>query len=141
MDRHALQAGGEQSPFDRTWEAQIPPAWRSERHKKGRDYLPPLGQIVDSGREMAKNNSLKIDDRLPNVYENKGALWKTRGRSRNVIENKYSYANKAGMLLKIQVVSSAAQTCSLVLGLFLQPTPNRQIGSALPLIYWGRTRL
>jgi hypothetical protein len=31
---------------------------------------------------------LKMNDRCGNVYENKGALWKTGGQSGNVSENK-----------------------------------------------------
>ena len=135
MARPALQAGGKQFPFGRTSEAQIPPGWRSEQHKKGQNNLVPFGQNVDSGREMAKKNSLKVDDRRPNVYENKGVLLKTHGRNGNVIENKDSYADKAGMSLKIKVVSMVARTRYLGLRLFLQQTADRQIGSALPLIY------
>jgi hypothetical protein len=84
---------------------------------------------------MARKNYLKVDDRRPNVYENKGVLLKTRGRNGNVIENKDSYADKAGILLKIKVVSMVARTRSSGLRLFLQQIADRQIGSALPLIY------
>jgi len=35
-----------------------------------------------------KNDSLKLNERGRNVYENKGALWKARERSGNVYENK-----------------------------------------------------
>jgi hypothetical protein len=42
----------------------------------------------------------KVMERSLNVYENKGALWKTRGRSWNVCENKGSYAFNPGMYLK-----------------------------------------
>ena len=38
--------------------------------------------------------------RSGDVYENKGPLWKKWGLSGNLIENKGSYALKAGMLLK-----------------------------------------
>jgi hypothetical protein len=103
--------------------------------RKGENYLLPIGQDVDFGREMTKTNSLKIDERRGNVYENKGPVRKTRGRSRNVVENKDSYADKAGMLLKIQVVSMVGQTCFLGLQLFLQQTADPQFGSAVPLIY------
>jgi hypothetical protein len=71
MARPALQAGGEQFPFDRTSEAQIQPGWRSGQHEKGENYLLPFGQDVDSGPEMMKKNSSKIDERRRNVYENK----------------------------------------------------------------------
>jgi hypothetical protein len=45
-------------------------------------------------------------ERSLNVYENKGALWKTPERSFNVIGNKGIYPTEAGMLLKSQGVSS-----------------------------------
>jgi hypothetical protein len=40
-----------------------------------------------------------------NVIENKGPLRKTHGVSGNVVENKSSYTLRAGILLKIQVVT------------------------------------
>ena len=46
----------------------------------------------------ARKNSSKLTGRRENVYENKGPLWKTCGRSWNVIENKDSYTLEAGML-------------------------------------------
>jgi hypothetical protein len=52
----------------------------------------------------AKKNSLKLNERRGNVYENKGPLWKTRRLSRNVYENKGGWPLKAGMLLKRKVV-------------------------------------
>jgi hypothetical protein len=42
--------------------------------------------------------SLKLNERRGNVYENKGSAFNGPGRSRNVIENKASYAQNAGML-------------------------------------------
>jgi hypothetical protein len=56
------------------------------------------------GRERKKNSS-KVKERRGNVYENKGPLWKTGWQSGNVVENKGTYAFKAGTLLKIKVVS------------------------------------
>ena len=41
-----------------------------------------------------------LTERAGDVIENKGPLWKTQGLSGNVVENKASYAQKAGMLLK-----------------------------------------
>jgi hypothetical protein len=38
--------------------------------------------------QKARENSLKLEERSGNVYDNKGPLWKTRGRSWNVVENK-----------------------------------------------------
>jgi hypothetical protein len=43
------------------------------------------------------------------VIENKGPLWKTQGLSGNVVENKASYALKAGMLLKRKEVDGRSQ--------------------------------
>ena len=43
--------------------------------------------------------------RRRNVYENKGPAFHRREKSGNVEENKGSYALKAGMLVKIKVVS------------------------------------
>ena len=46
-----------------------------------------------------------MNERGGNVIENKGSSFRSRGKSGNVIENTGSYASKAGMLLKKQVVS------------------------------------
>jgi hypothetical protein len=48
------------------------------------------------------NRNSRFTERRANVHENKGPLWKDYGRSGNVIENKGSYANFAGMSLKTQ---------------------------------------
>jgi hypothetical protein len=45
-----------------------------------------------------------MNERRRNVIENKGPVRKICAGSRNVIENKDSYARKPGILLKIQVV-------------------------------------
>ena len=42
--------------------------------------------------------TLKMNERSGDVYENKGSAFHERWQSRNVIENKGSYASKAGML-------------------------------------------
>jgi hypothetical protein len=42
-------------------------------------------------RRQARKNYLRLNERCGNVYENKGLLWKTWGRSWNVIENKATY--------------------------------------------------
>jgi hypothetical protein len=47
---------------------------------------------------------LFLTERRVNVYENKGEAFHGQGRSGNVIENKYSYAFEAGMLLKTKGV-------------------------------------
>jgi hypothetical protein len=57
-------------------------------------------------RECTTNQEfLFLLERHGNIYENKEPLWKEWGRSGNVIENKGTYRQGAGMLLKIQVVS------------------------------------
>jgi hypothetical protein len=47
----------------------------------------------------------KMNDQYGNVYENKGSSLHGYGTSGNVTENKGSYALKAGILLKLKVVS------------------------------------
>jgi hypothetical protein len=39
-----------------------------------------------------------VNEQRWNVYENKGSAFNRRGRSANVVENKGSYALKAGIL-------------------------------------------
>jgi hypothetical protein len=41
-----------------------------------------------------------MNEQYRNLIENKGPLWKAWRRSGNVVENKGSYASKAGILLK-----------------------------------------
>ena len=45
-----------------------------------------------------------MNEQSVNLYENKGSVFHRRPQSGNVIENKDSYALKAGMLLKTQHV-------------------------------------
>ena len=49
--------------------------------------------------------TLKMKERSGNVYENKGPAFSSPAGSWNVAQNKGSYALKAGMLVKLQVVS------------------------------------
>jgi hypothetical protein len=63
-----------------------------------------MGQAGRKGRQLArrftdrksviagegKKNSLKLNERSGNVYENKRTLWKARERGKNVYENKYT---------------------------------------------------
>jgi hypothetical protein len=53
-------------------------------------------------RETAKN--LKLKEQCANVIENKGSGLDSRRRSGNIVENKCSYAQNAGMLLKTKGV-------------------------------------
>jgi hypothetical protein len=67
-------------------------------------------QLVNSScgsrkRTNLEKKSLKMNELCGNVYENKGSLLKEWRRSGNVIENKGTYGLKAGIVLKLQVVS------------------------------------
>jgi hypothetical protein len=53
----------------------------------------------------------KKNDQCCNVYENKGPLWKTGGKSGNVYENKASYLAKAGKSLKTHGLSLRTVGC------------------------------
>ena len=46
---------------------------------------------------QAKKDFLKLTERHGNVYESKGPLWKTWGRTGNVYQNKDSWLFKPGM--------------------------------------------
>jgi hypothetical protein len=56
-----------------------------------------------AGKERTRNFK-KVNEQPGNLYENKGPAFSSTDRSGNVTENKGSYALKAGMLLKRQVV-------------------------------------
>jgi hypothetical protein len=84
----------------------------------GQDDGPRVGnmeEIIDSdipsdnsqGVEAVEN--IKMKEQRGNVYENKGPACSGPGQSRNVIENEYSYAQSAGMLLKTKGVIGNAQ--------------------------------
>ena len=64
-----------------------------------------LGQNAFFAAEKETVVTLKVKELPGNVYENKGSAFNRRRQGANVIENKGSYALKAGMLLKKQVVS------------------------------------
>ena len=55
--------------------------------------------------EEERKNSLEMNDRCGNVYENKGPAFRSPFRSWNVIENKSSYALKPGILLKTSMLA------------------------------------
>ena len=57
-----------------------------------------LGQNAFFAAEKETVVTLKVKERRGNVYENKGSAFDRRRQSANVIENKDSYALKAGML-------------------------------------------
>jgi hypothetical protein len=60
--------------------------WAKSHKKPARRLAAPQANSLASQAE-AKKNSSKLNERTGNVYENKGALWKTRKRSGNVYEN------------------------------------------------------
>ena len=79
------------------------------------DDGPRVGNMEDTfDSDIASDNSqgveavenLKMNDRRGNVIENKGSGLDNQGPSANVVENKPSYAQNAGMLLKTKDVSS-----------------------------------
>jgi len=55
--------------------------------------------------EEERKNSLEMNDRCGNVYENKGPAFSSPFRSGNVIENKSSYALKPGIVLKTSMLA------------------------------------
>ena len=68
-----------------------PPQPTSENVPTGRKARKLARRATDKKSVVAaeaKKNSSKLNERSGNVYENKGPLWKTRGRSRNVYEKK-----------------------------------------------------
>jgi hypothetical protein len=95
-----LEVGGEQVSFDATSDAQIQLRERSEQLRKRENSQASFGQDVGSGVEMKERDFSKLDELCGNFYENKRSVFHGRDKSRNVIENKDSYALKAGMLLK-----------------------------------------
>jgi hypothetical protein len=65
----------------------------------------PFGQLVSRDGRRKIQELQKVNEPCGYVYENKGSVFHGQGTTGNVIENKSSYASKAGMLLKRQVVS------------------------------------
>jgi hypothetical protein len=84
--------------------------FRRFRQCAARDEKPANGLATWQTRSRwlqrkQERNSLRLTERRANVYENKGSLWKTRGRGGNVYEKKGTYTTKTGMFLKIKVVN------------------------------------
>jgi hypothetical protein len=65
----------------------------------GTDIVPDNSQSVEVVQD------LKMNERRGNVVENKGSSWENREQSGNIAENKRTYAQSAGMLLKRKGVS------------------------------------
>jgi hypothetical protein len=80
------------------------------------------------GVETVEN--LKMNEQRGNVIENKGPRLENRKGSLNVTENKGSYALKAGMLLKRQVVSvrAAHKTIFVCCARHLNPVREHSAG-------------
>jgi hypothetical protein len=62
---------------------------------------PPQGAALQSAEVV---EDLKLNELCGNVIENKGSACSSPAQSGNIIENKYSYPQNAGMLLKIKEV-------------------------------------
>jgi hypothetical protein len=60
---------------------------------------PPQGAALQSAEVV---EDLKLNELCGNVIENKGSACSSPAQSGNIIENKYSYPQNAGMLLKIK---------------------------------------
>jgi len=58
----------------------------------------------DNSQGVEAVENIKMKEQRGNVYENKGPACSGPGQSGNVIENEYSYAQSAGMLLKTKGV-------------------------------------
>ena len=71
---------------------------------KGQEPHGPGWTFSRFSSEEGKKNSLEMNERRGNVYENKGQDFKNPGRNGNVIENKGSYVHMAGMSLKLKPV-------------------------------------
>jgi len=95
------------------------PALLGTRRNNATALPNPLTRMCQAGREArkwarrsadkkpvvageARKNSLKLNERSGNIYENKRALWKNGELSWYVYENKSTYPLKAGILLKIK---------------------------------------
>src|SRR5208337_4800593 len=79
--------------------------FRTTKNNCGDPSPRQVGAQDDARLQIAISGSKRIlflNDRSWNVIENKGSLWKTLGRSRNVYENTGTYPVEAGMLEKIK---------------------------------------
>ncbi|MGD0456797.1 MAG: hypothetical protein ABSC21_03525 [Terriglobia bacterium] len=71
----------------------------------------PEGDIVSENSQSVETvEDLKMKERCRNVVENKGSAFSIPGQGGNVVENKRSYAQDAGMLLKTEGVIANAQS-------------------------------
>jgi hypothetical protein len=64
---------------------------------------------ADNTRGVGTVEHLKLNEQCGNVYENKGPAFSSPGQIGNVVENKRSYAQDAGMLLKTEGVIATAE--------------------------------
>ncbi len=108
--------------------AETPP-FQTRTEKSGLKARNPPGPGWTFSRfscEEGKENSLEMNERRGNVYENKGQGFKNPGRIGNVIENKGSYVHMAGISLKLKPVSRNSREVSRprsqrLLSLILRP--------------------
>jgi len=111
-----------ESPFDRALDRNLR-ILLSRRTKLPNPNLRPIASCRDHDTDLENLHEIlgmdtpsgdagaaeayelqKMNDQHGNVIENKGSRWKKRMQSRNLAENTYTYALKAGMLLKTQMV-------------------------------------
>jgi hypothetical protein len=85
--------------------------------------------------EEERKNSLKMNDRSGKVYENKGPVFRSPGRSWNLIENKDGYALKPGILLKTSMLAEGAKGAPAS----SRATPTRHLGGVIHRV--GRARV
>jgi hypothetical protein len=69
----------------------------------GSDISPEDSQGLETVED------LKMNEQYGNVLENKGSASDNRDRSRNIAENKYSYAQNVGILLKTKGVDGRSK--------------------------------
>jgi len=67
-------------------------------------------QDVVWDRQRTSFVTLKLNARRGNAYENKGPLWKTRGRSGDVIENKGTCGFNPRMLLRANELNNSPES-------------------------------
>jgi hypothetical protein len=68
------------------------------------EEIPYSDSMSDSSQRVERVENLKMNEQRGNVIENKGARLENREESGYVVENKCSYSQNAGMLLKRSVV-------------------------------------
>ncbi len=85
---------------------QLTPALFDAARHNAQHFTGPRSPCA---QQNSKLNAPKTKDRHGNVYENKGLSWSSPAQSGNLIENKYSYQQNAGMLLKAKEIDRRSQ--------------------------------